>query len=430
MLASQSAKAVEKRQSPYFIDGLHCEGLESLDATQDMDLAYPDEVAEIGRKTRLQDLCESIFADGGVRKFQWVTPNDLERTTFILVHSKRFKSIAFRIEKSELQNHVHLIGRFELLEPRNFYKFSLSQAYDKSKKGDPRLTTKSEGAILINRRGSKNPAPLTFGYKLFVSEADDPLTLNLNAEDKKNTTLRSEELVSVQRPKGQYFALYSKYQQLNGVYAQLLLESSRLSGDSHDTANVRVELGTEFHLDPLSPSITRLSVLYATYTAKGKDFYEGKYTTRNSRSIAFAGFYQDIGLRLIKGHVSIYRSLTPELHIFGNVDVAAPLGRLFATNHALGVAGEYLRGAILPDQRFGLPDRNIVQYYYEAEKPFGTGSVDHLVALRLGAATYQAINSLDRPYSEDQGFAELAWKASDENFETSLALIYGNRRLY
>lgn len=430
VLISPALKAEEKLQSPYFIDGVHCEGLDSVETNEDLTIAYPDEVVEVGRKARLQERCESIFADGGVKVFQWVTPADLERATFILIHSKRFKGIDFRIEKSELQNHIHLIGRFEVFEPKPYFHFSLSQGYENDKNHDERLTTKSEGSVHFERRGTVNPAPFVLGYKYFSSTADRPKTLNLAADDDDNTTLNDKERIAIDRPKGRYGAIFAKFQQANGVFLGFQIDTSHLSGDSHETINSRAEAGTEFHLDPLSPSLTRLSVLYANYSAKGTDFYSGKFSNRNSRSIAFAGIHQDIRSRWVKGRANIYRSLTPELHVFGDADIAVSLGTFLTLSHSFGISGEYLRGAILPEHRFGLPDRNVVQYYYRTEKNLGSGPRDQLVSLKLGAATYQAVNQLDRPYFEDQGFAELAWTSVGSNFDTSFALIYGNRRLY
>lgn len=429
-LAAPTLSAGEMRKSPYFLDGLHCEGLEAVETGEDLTLAYPDEVTAIGRKMRLQELCEATFKDSGVKKFQWVTPEDLERVAFILTRSKKFKSVDIRLEKSELQNHVHLIGRFVLHEPKTYTRIKLQQSLERDQESGDRSSTRAEGTLGFRKRGLINPAPFSLGFKYFSSTAEKALPFERISSDGETIGLDTRETLVQSRPDGSYGAITTKFQQVNGIFFGLDLESSKLSRDKHATLNVKVETGTEFQIDPLSPSLTRLSFFYATYSAKPWDEYTSRVSSRSSRSIAFLGFKQDISSRWVKGTASLYRSLTPELHSFGEVDLALPFGRWFDVQHALGMGAEYIRGAILAEHRYGLPDRNVTRGYYEAERPFVVWDKDHVLSLKIGAGSYQAVNGLEKPYSKDNGFAELSLRSQGESFDTSFAFLYGNRRLY
>ncbi|RYZ48713.1 MAG: hypothetical protein EOP07_25475, partial [Proteobacteria bacterium] len=203
----------ELRRSPYFIDGIHCEGIDELDPGEDLTRSYPDEVAEIGIKTRRQVLCESIFAKSGVSKFQWVTPEDLEKLSFILKHSKRFQGADLRIEKSELQNHIHLIGRFTMFEAKNQYRINFKQSLEGNGADGQRLSSIGDASIHFNKRGVVNPAPFVLGIKYRSSNAKDPLSTN-----PAKTTLSDDEAIALGREDGRYVAITSKFQQANGIY--------------------------------------------------------------------------------------------------------------------------------------------------------------------------------------------------------------------
>jgi hypothetical protein len=415
----------ETRRSPYFIDGIHCEGIEELDPGEDLTRSYPDEVADIGIKTRRQVLCESIFAKSGVAKFQWVTPEDLEKLSFILKHSKRFQSADLRIEKSELQNHIHLIGRFTMFEAKHQYRINFKQAFEGNAQDGQRVSSVADAAIHFNKRGVVNPAPFVLGIKYRSSNAKDPLKPN-----PAKTTLSDNEAIALGREDGRYVAITSKFQQANGLYFGADLETTDMSGDKYATLDGRIEVGTEFQLDPLIPSTTRLNLFYTTYSASGYEFNDSKQNSKSSHSLVFAGFKEDIQSRWVKGYVQMYRSITPELHYFGNADLSVPLGRLWGSTQGFGIASEVVRGSILPEHRFGLPDRSFIQYYYQADQTFAAMNADHKISLRLGVATFDAVNNLSEPYSKDQAYGEILFKTQNASFETNLGFLIGNRRLF
>jgi len=420
----------ESRKSPYFIDGLHCEGLDGLETGDDLTRAYPDEVADMGIKTRHQEQCEWIFEKSGVRKFQWVTPEDLEKLDFILKHSRKFAAAAIRIEKSELQNHIHLIGRFEMFEPKTFYQLRLSQGLERDQTDGDRNTSDVEAKFHFKKRGTINPAPFVLGFKYRSTDAAAPMNHNDLSRNGKGVTFTSEEKIAQSRTDATYGAVTTRFQQANGFFFSFALESSHMSGDSESTLDTHFETGVETQLDPLLPSVTRLSLLYSNYSVEGGEFYASKARGKNYRSIAFAGLAEDIQTRWVKGKIELYRSLTPELHYFLNMDLAAPLLTYASVTHSLGISGGSIRGAVLPEHRFGLPDRTVIQYFYQGEEGFSLTGYDLKVGLKVGLATYKAINNLDTPYSQDQAFAELGLKTKTDDFETTFAFLYGNRRLY
>jgi hypothetical protein len=121
-LSTISLAGSTNNKSPYFIDGMRCEGLEGTIDEEKLGQNFPDkEVAAVGIKALRQTQCEAIFHQYNVDKFQWVTPEDLEALSFFLRHGKKFASVDIRIEKSELQNHVYLIGQFKPFAPKNHY---------------------------------------------------------------------------------------------------------------------------------------------------------------------------------------------------------------------------------------------------------------------------------------------------------------------
>jgi len=100
-------------KSPYFIDGVHCEGLTAIN---DSVWPYNEEMFSGIMESRNQNACESIFSIYGVTVYEWYTPEKLASIANHLKKNEDFSSAELSIKKSEMQNHVHL---FLVVKPKN-----------------------------------------------------------------------------------------------------------------------------------------------------------------------------------------------------------------------------------------------------------------------------------------------------------------------
>ncbi|TWW08457.1 hypothetical protein E3A20_24150 [Planctomyces bekefii] len=430
----------EGHKSPYFIDGIHCEGIEGLIDEDKLKQGYPDdEVASIGIKSARQNYCETIFREYGVEKFQWATPEDIEKLSFGLRRGSKFQSVEIRLEKSELQNHVHLIGKFKPYAPAHHYAIDVATAVEADANSGSRTTTRGRATWDFNRRGEKNRAPYVFSLNYFKSTARDPLSPeDLSPENEIPVTMTPAEELSQARPDGFWGAAHLRLnlpnlssQRLN-PYMVVGVVESKLKGDQRSTSDTRIEFGEEFQFDPLIPTATRLSLLYSTYEASGAEIYGTEDDARRSKSksIVFAGISQDIHNKFFTGSLDYYRSLTRELRYFGQFDFLFTVSETASIKHGLGIAENIVRGAILAEHRFGLPDRTEMQFYYRAEMPLSLLGPKGLVSAKVGAGSYDANNDLENPYRRENTFGELGLKTEVEGVDIGLAFLYGNRRLY
>lgn len=437
--SSHALASAEVRKSPYFIDGIHCEGLEGLLDDYNLKRQYPDEeVAAVGLKTIRQSHCEGIFKEYGIEKFQWVTPEDLEKLSFTLKRSNKFRSADIRIEKSDLQNHVHLIGVFTAFDPKTRYSLDFSSGLENDKSAGSRTTTKAEGSVSFNQRGLNNPAPYVLGVKYFNSTAGRPLNAEELRPNDQDVAMTDNEKAAQGRQNGYYggaklrinFPYSSLYRGIY-TYGEVGLGTSRLTGDERSTSNITYELGTAYQYDPLIPTVTRFSLLYADYSATASEvYYTDKTKNSKAKSLVFAGFAQDMQTQQISGKLRFYRSLTTDMHYFGDFDLMFRLGEYAEMNHGLGFAETVIKGAVLPEHRFGLPDRQEFQLYYRADYNLAAFGAKNKAWLKVGVASYQAHNDLENSYSREQGFGELGLKTQTEDFDLGLSFIYGDRRLY
>ena len=98
--------ADEGLPSPYFIDEVHCSGLNVHDVRANWLLAE-EEVAP-ARKIEDAEMCERMLRVFGIAKYEWLSPDDLERTATNIRQSGYFKESDLTVKKSELKNHVHV----------------------------------------------------------------------------------------------------------------------------------------------------------------------------------------------------------------------------------------------------------------------------------------------------------------------------------
>ncbi len=112
-------------RSPYFIDDMHCAGLEFNDEANN----YVSEVnRDDHKKIILQENCYQIFKSYDLEKFNWVSPDDLESFLIKIKNSNVFDNVDMNIKKSEIKNHIHIFIAVSYKKPTLDFKSQLSQS--------------------------------------------------------------------------------------------------------------------------------------------------------------------------------------------------------------------------------------------------------------------------------------------------------------
>lgn len=439
-MSSASLAADTDFKSPLFIDGIHCEGHADSKLGEALRKNYSnDEIAAVGVKAQLQLLCEALFKEFGVEKFQWVTPGDLERLDFTLKHSKRFQSVDLSIKKSEMQNHVHLVGQFQQFSKKTHYTVNGSSSVERGNADDGnRYTQRLNGHIDFERQGEVNLAPLVFGFDFRNSTAKHPLSVETLKEGGEETTLTLEEQIAQARPSGSYGHVEMRLNLLRlrsyTPFFTIGLDHTRISGDKTFSRTNSYEAGVVFHGDPLLSmnSRTQLSILNANYVATGTETIvpKGQGSGRGARNITFAGLSGAGSSSWMDADFRLYRSITQDLHFFGNVDVLFKLGDYLGLDHGLGVSQEVVRGAVLPEHRLGLPDRNVAKGFWRVGRDFTAFGAKQSLTVDAGFGIYSATNYTENSYSVGNFYGQLAYVTHADLFDVSLAFAYGSQRLY
>ena len=441
-LPSSYALGADTLKSPYFIDGVHCEGLQDKDRDKAIaDVYSDDEVAKLGLKAQNQIFCEQIFSKHGIQKFQWVTPDDLEKLTFGLKRSGKYKNIDVRIEKSELQNHVHLKIKFEQFEPRNYYSVNVASVSDKGSATGNRLTSKADLLFQYQKRGAENPAMFDLGVQTINSSAPSPLSNEEMKKGNKDVVLDTSEALAQSKQNWDYSEIFYRVPLSNGnpsipIDFKLGLNNSRLSKDDVSDVNTNFEFAGHYQPDELVPLKYKFSLLYSTYSATGAQSIvrkkeEDKSKKRNNKNIVFVGVRQDLKSKFFSGYINFNRSLTSDLHYFYDYDFRFRLAELGGIVGSLGLSEGVVYGAILPEHRFGLPNRSTIDLYLLAEKDFRAFESDNKLTLKGGLRNLSSDrNTTKEGYSRDQVFAEIGVKSRLDNVDVGLSFIYGSQRLY
>jgi hypothetical protein len=437
-IPSNYAIAADQLKSPYFVDGVHCEGLDDQELDAKIKEFYADDaIAKLGVKAQNQAKCEKLFSKFGIDKFQWVTPDDLEKLNFGLKNSGKFKSLEVQIEKSELQNHVHLKGNFAQFEPQTYYSFNFKGGIEKGGVTGNRRTTKADGLVQFHKRGPENPGIFDLGFTSLRSSAKAPLSSAELRRKNEDVAMNDAEKKAQAKQNWQFDEIFYRVPLNNGALSIPLnmrvgVNSSKLSLDEVSDSNFNMELGTEFQPDMFMPTKIGLSLLYSTFSSLGQETLlresEGKGV---NRQIVFVGASEDFSTRGLSGHLKFYRSLTSDLHYFGDVDLRFKFSEFAGIKSSIGFAQDLVYGAILPEHRFGLPNREQVQIYYLGESDFQAFEADHKITLKAGYGDlYAEGNSPKNRYSRFQSFAEVGLKTRADNIDVGLSFIYGNQRLY
>lgn len=433
--------AAEGLKSPYFIDGVHCEGLEDSYRDEMFARQYRDDVvAKMGVKARNQTACERIYAEFGIEKFQWITPEDLERLSFGLKRSGRYKSVDIRIEKSELQNHVHLKGKFVQYDPEIYVTLNAHSGLEKGQSTGNRSTIDTDGLVEFNKRGRNNHS-LGLGFRTKQSTAKEALSAEELKIGDRPIVMTEEEQAAQSKQSWQYREMFFKGPVNEGIGRfpidlRIGFNTTKLAQDERGTSNVSVDMMSSYDADYYLPVKFGFFLKYATYNATGaevvrKESKDDPSSKSKSKSIIFAGISEEFDTARVWGDVRFYRALSSEMHYFYSYDFGLRLTEFAGFDHSVGIASDAVYGAILPEHRFGLPNRDLTQIFYQGDSRFSLLGSENSLRIRAGMMSLSSTTSMkDEEFRRTAEFAEVGIKTRADNLDIGLSFIYGNQRLY
>ncbi len=110
--------------SPYFIDGLHCQGLAEHVGWETLFISQ--EEAEAQRQLEAQEDCTELFKVFGLEKYTWMSPEELERVSAQVSQSVYFQEAQLSIKKSDLKNHIHILLNVKT-KSKYVYRFGIQE---------------------------------------------------------------------------------------------------------------------------------------------------------------------------------------------------------------------------------------------------------------------------------------------------------------
>jgi hypothetical protein len=111
-LAQEQAADNAVQPSPYFVDGLKCEGLETRKVEPGWLVPFvPADAVSSAQRALDAGACEDLFTYFGIKRYTWIAPEDLEQLELNLKQSKLFWESSVTLQKSELKNHIYVVVR-------------------------------------------------------------------------------------------------------------------------------------------------------------------------------------------------------------------------------------------------------------------------------------------------------------------------------
>jgi hypothetical protein len=111
--------------APYFVDGVHCEGLP-------LKKLWPlaGETSARASKQVSQNYCEGLFRMYGIEKFNWYTPEQIEFFQHAIRRSNDFEVQDLSLKKSTQQGHVHLLVKLQLKTENQYDVNFIHETFD------------------------------------------------------------------------------------------------------------------------------------------------------------------------------------------------------------------------------------------------------------------------------------------------------------
>ena len=423
--AQDTALAEGPLASPYFVDEMHCSGLNSPEVEETWLLSR--EEVEPAKKLSQQNMCERVLHSFGIRKFMWLSPDDLERTATIIRQSGYFQTSELSIRKSELQNHVHI---FLKVVPGLPYYTSINEDFkyfgDKGGLGSPRFYDHLSAEV-TNRKYS--PASVnSFGVNMMGTTATQPMNLSYGAvlpDDQQKLQKRNAYLVDVYwRNQGAVAksVTYSFDFHLtdDNTYSD---DNSRLnfitSGDLLFRSQVNIIRGSTY-IGPAA--IFSTMTPYQLPTSKGASvaaFFPGFKVGYN--------YGQEFGNNLNFALSYFHASGDQFIYTF---DFNLQKHLNFLNSYILlGVKARDVNDAVLPEDRFPLSASNDSDSFIGLGKIFKDSEANQQISGILGTETLSYSNN-DPTYNVSSGYLGLKYKYVGQTWNINVGASYYFQRLY
>lgn len=433
--------------SPYFVDGVHCEGfdLPKLEANW----LIPKDSVDQANKTRDQKLCEVVFDHFGIKKFTWITPEDLEAFSAKIKSSSDYKSANVSLKKSQLPNHVHVMLN---ATPRKGVTVSVNARHDSYAAGDAgsgRTTTAVGGVVEFRQQ-----APMAV-HRLHVNaeqtQAADALALTQKRPSKSDAVTigdRDRRLLDLRYELETSGALFS--QPMQSVMSVQSVTSLVNGKDAEkDTlraeAQMRINYGITFTQDVVGQGVVTWTPMVVaaepTVTSIDTDTDDDK-TADNSddQPTEFSARYVVLpGLRLgflfgrdnvdfMRFDASLLREVTTGATVGqSNLVLQGTFPRLFGLYGSLGISERQVRNPVLVEDQFYLGDRNEFGSWIAAGRVFGSPQRLHDVRLIAGmeSVDYRGVRNGDQPKVTYGG---IAYRMTGETLAVNLGVnVYSGR---
>ena len=201
------ANALE-RESPFFIDNLQCEG---INYPQFLAMfASSDEAKKIINDTTQQDTCERIFEHFGIKKYQWISAQELEQLNMRIKESNYFTESDLALEKSQLKNHIYL--QLKVKSRDNWHKALRYASTYSPGNGGNKTRNSSELTFELTSKDSLPLRESTFGFNFYQSSAQNQFTHNNQSLNIMDANVIGSELYFKDRTHyNQYFTGKFRY---------------------------------------------------------------------------------------------------------------------------------------------------------------------------------------------------------------------------
>ena len=416
----------EPLPSPYFIDELHCSGINVVNISESW-LLSKDEV-EPARKVEQAEMCERIFHVFGIDKYDWLSPDDLERTATIIRQSGYFLESDLSIKKSELKNHVHI---FLTVKPAP--RFTYYMANDLVLFGSK---GQASGRILDNysfELDDRRFAPVytnKFGANLMYTANNAPMNSDatqLTADDLQKMSTNHQYLADIFWKNQGALNRYVIYD--TGIH----FEGDRAYSDNKDRFNLVADLDVLYtkHVNVVNGSVfVGPAAIFTTYTP-----YEvPSNQTNNSKGVILPGFIigYDYGQALgnfLKVKLAYYHSSFDNSIFQMNIDMQKHM-HLFDTYFVGGFDERQVSDAVLPQDRFPLSNPLQEQAWIGLSKIFHAAQSTHQGSIVFGVASLDYDSSSLPGYNQNADFVGLRYKLFDGSWTVNVAAEYYFQRLY
>lgn len=427
------AAGAEKLESPYFIDGLHCEGMEFTEE-QVGSYVNSEKYREIGKKFLNQKRCEMIFEYFGVKKLSWMTQDEIELLSLKMEKADFLKSAELSMKKSELKNHVHLFANLKLKSGSKHF----IELKGESHAGKDNMPDRSTGIFNYTYQNNDWLSLRRIGLETVSSTADESYDYSdLKNQDDEKIVLSTEDDTALSRSKEiQYQHLFTdfEYFHLGGIGNLRISLTNRGYGDDVDERVSSSQLSYSLLWNVTYPwsiedqAFLGLEILNSNVNYLNDDEVKSDNISYiGYKSKFFAG--NNIGVKA-RGHFDYYFSIGDKKSSFMDLDLVLQFGSLLGTGyHGLGFTGEVVNNAYLTKHSFYFNDYSKTDLFYRLN--IGDFGGKHINELDIGSRSLSNgdKDSSTEEYNVAAPYISYSYTYRGESLEMKLSLTAQDGRI-